>query len=114
MKDARNNIQLKDYEKEPCVHCDKYKTYQGHDGCLDELDGVMNACCGHGDVRLAYVQFYDGVVINGEDAITIQTILKNNKNNISLEQRLAFLTKSVEFLSENKFEYFSNLKGNNL
>ncbi len=43
----------------PCGHCGMHFTDEGHDGCLGELPGVMNACCGHGETRCAYVQFPD-------------------------------------------------------
>jgi hypothetical protein len=36
----------------------------------------MNACCGHGDIEDAYVQFLDGFSISGEDAIIILEVLK--------------------------------------
>jgi len=40
-----------------CNHCNLDPTKEGHDACLGTLPNVMNACCGHGDVNLAYVQF---------------------------------------------------------
>lgn len=40
-----------------CKHCDFAPNKDGHDACLGELPGVMNACCGHGDECDAYVQF---------------------------------------------------------
>ena len=48
---------LDGYGKENCKHCGLNRTEQGHDGCIGELVGVMNACCGHGEVKMAYVQF---------------------------------------------------------
>ena len=48
---------LDGYGKENCKHCGLNRTEQGHDGCIGELIGVMNACCGHGEVEHAYVQF---------------------------------------------------------
>ena len=109
-KDARNNERLYDWEKEPCKHCGKYKTYQGHDGCIGELDGLANACCGHGKISSAYVQFWDGTVISGEDAVTIQSILKRNKSDATLEYRLKFLKGNIPFFEENKFEQFKQNK----
>jgi len=49
------------------------------DECLGMLPGVANACCGHGDVREAYVQFLDGSVIRGYDAAVVQEILKSDR-----------------------------------
>lgn len=60
----------------PCRCCDKARTKEGHDGCLGELKGLSNACCGHGIIDDAYVQFLDGTIIKGEDAVVIQNILK--------------------------------------
>ena len=40
-----------------CGKCKKGPTKEGHDGCLGTLPGVMNACCGHGDINDAYVMF---------------------------------------------------------
>ena len=40
-----------------CNHCGVNCTPEGHDGCIGELPyPVMNACCGHGNDLLAYVQ----------------------------------------------------------
>ncbi len=48
-----------------CGNCNKHYTAAGHDGCLGKLNGIMNACCGHGDIEEAYVQFLDGFCIRG-------------------------------------------------
>lgn len=48
---------LSGYGKEICGHCGIKRTSDGHDGCIGTLSGVMNACCGHGEDRMAYVQF---------------------------------------------------------
>lgn len=48
---------LDGYEKDVCGHCNKKRTPEGHDGCIGTLKNVMNACCGHGEERVAYVQF---------------------------------------------------------
>jgi len=39
----------------PCIRCGRMPTRDGHDACLGYLDGVKNACCGHGVIR-GYVQ----------------------------------------------------------
>lgn len=44
----------------PCGHCGLPNRDDGHDACLGELPGVVNACCGHGDPRDAYLQFKGG------------------------------------------------------
>lgn len=103
--DARNNDKLTPYEKELCDHCGKYRTFEGHDGCLGELIGITNACCGHGNPKKAYVQFLDGTAIRGEDAVIIQNILKRNSQNYQdmnkeYQDRLNFLKGSVKFYEE--------------
>ena len=56
-----------------CGHCGEANTPEGHDGCLGTLScpirGVMNACCGHGHSRDAYVQFWDGSRLAGAEAL---------------------------------------------
>jgi len=52
-----------------CGHCQKPNTAAGHDGCLDTLPGVENACCGHGQERDAYVVFDDGTRLAGAEAV---------------------------------------------
>lgn len=64
------------WESRPCGHCGKHLTKEGHDGCLGTLKGVMNACCGHGEPNQAYVQFYDGCSIDGEQAYVILELTK--------------------------------------
>lgn len=68
---------LNGYEKEFCLHCKKHRTPEGHDGCIGTLKNVMNACCGHGETKHAYIQFnhkdYDSnpnkIRISGQDAL---------------------------------------------
>lgn len=77
---------LDGYSKEICGHCGLHRTKQGHDGCIGELDSVMNACCGHGETSAAYVQFDhpeyanepNKYLIQGREAIAL--INKSNKN----------------------------------
>ena len=47
----------------------KRNTKEGHDGCLGTLPGIMNACCGHGDIDEAYVQFDKENRIAGSAAV---------------------------------------------
>lgn len=60
---------LDGYGKSFCDHCKLHRTPEGHDGCIGTLDGVMNACCGHGEDRMAYVQFSPKHRIAGKEAI---------------------------------------------
>ena len=52
-----------------CGFCGLANTKEGHDGCLQTLPGVMNACCGHGVDREAYVQFDSGHRVSGAEAL---------------------------------------------
>lgn len=63
---------LSGLNKDVCGFCSLKRTPEGHDGCIGTLDNVMNACCGHGEIEMAYVQF------NHDD-------YKNNPNKIRLE-----------------------------
>ena len=67
------------YKDRPCGNCGKQYTKEGHDACLGTLKGLMNACCGHGENRDAYVQFLDKTSIHDEDAVVILNVLKRNK-----------------------------------
>ena len=53
----------------PCGVCGEFATPEGHDPCIGTLPGVMNACCGHGQVVEAYIQFPDGSDIRGVAAV---------------------------------------------
>lgn len=64
------------WESRPCRYCKRFNTVEDHDACLGTLPGVMNACCGHGCVDEAYVQFLDKTVVNGSAAVEVQEILK--------------------------------------
>jgi len=69
----------------PCAKCGLPPTPEGHDGCLGTLvnDGdkeIWNACCGHGDNRLAYIQYEDRSDIRGDDAIAEQARLRDNSD----------------------------------
>ncbi len=56
---------VKEQPDRPCGHCGLPNTPEGHDRCLGELPGVMNACCGHGERGESYVQFNNGVRLAG-------------------------------------------------
>jgi hypothetical protein len=55
-------------ENRACIKCDKFPTNEGHDYCMRNLVGIINACCGHG-VEEGYLQFEDGRVLRGNFTI---------------------------------------------
>lgn len=54
----------------PCGHCGRARSPEGHDGCLGTVPGVVNACCGHGEDRRAYVVLASGKRLGGTEAVT--------------------------------------------
>jgi hypothetical protein len=52
-----------------CGHCGLPPREDEHDPCHGELPGVDNACCGHGDISTAYVQFNTGETLRREAAL---------------------------------------------
>jgi len=57
----KDNLEIvsETYLNRKCGLCMRDRTKQGHDPCIANLANVKNACCGHGDIEDAYVQFYD-------------------------------------------------------
>lgn len=55
-----------------CGHCLLPGRSDGVDQCIGRLPGVMNACCGHGETRWAYVQFSPRLRIAGQVARAYQ------------------------------------------
>ena len=49
-----------------CDVCHIESTPEGHDGCIGTLPDVMNACCGHENPDHAYVQFWEGLTVDGQ------------------------------------------------
>ena len=47
-----------------CPACGKRRPATGHDPCIENLPGVINACCAHG-IADGYIQFADGRTIWG-------------------------------------------------
>ena len=62
-----------------CGYCGLPDSSEGHDGCLQTIDGVMNACCGHGSPDEAYIQYWDGSCIRGRTALTELTALRQRQ-----------------------------------
>lgn len=48
-----------------CAHCGLAWGESLHDPCLGTLEGVTQACCGHGNPSLAYRQYADGRIVAG-------------------------------------------------
>ena len=70
------NVPVKDDINISCGFCGQPKTKEGHDACLGTLPGLMNACCGHGNIKAAYIQFSDGYIIDGQCADIIINMVK--------------------------------------
>jgi hypothetical protein len=73
-----NKQAVKDFNR-PCGYCALESTKEGHDGCLGTLKGLMNACCGHGNINEAYIQLSNGSVIRGQKARDFIGKLKGGK-----------------------------------
>lgn len=58
-----------------CGHCRLPGRSDGMDQCIGRLPWVMNACCGHGETRMAYVQFSPRLRIAGRTARSYQWVL---------------------------------------
>jgi len=54
-------------EDRTCARCGMPPTKDGHDDCIANLPGVVEACCGHGTSE-PYVMFRGGETIRGEVA----------------------------------------------
>lgn len=48
-----------------CRKCGRMRGENGHDPCIANTPGVINACCGHGDPWSAYFQFSFGPSVRG-------------------------------------------------
>lgn len=59
-----------------CGYCRMSNNEVGHDACLGTLPNVINACCGHGREKEAYVQLINGEVMSGSEAVRLQQQLR--------------------------------------
>jgi hypothetical protein len=73
----KENLLNPSEHRKPCVKCGKLPTKEGHDACLGNLPGVIDACCGHG-VKEAYINFENGVTIRG--SLVTEFVQANLKN----------------------------------
>ncbi|HDZ24927.1 hypothetical protein LCGC14_1060700 [marine sediment metagenome] len=69
------------WKETPCGICGEKSTEEGHDKCIGTLPGVMNACCGHGQIDEAYVVFSDERILRGGNALDVISKLKGRKDN---------------------------------
>ena len=67
------------WENRPCGKCGEMFTTDGHDPCIANLPGVMNACCGHGNENEAYIQFDGGETIHGLAATQCQRSMTDRR-----------------------------------
>ncbi len=68
-----------------CLTCDKPAIRDGaeaYDPCIGKVHGAMNACCGHGTAKSAYIQFTNKDRIGGQDALDIMKIMKRVKEKV--------------------------------
>lgn len=70
------NRPVSSFPNRVCGYCNLPNRVDEHDACLGELPGVMNACCGHGAEREAYIQFNSGEIVRGSHALTIADAMK--------------------------------------
>ncbi len=75
------NKPVKDDINISCGHCGQPITKEGYDACLGILPEVINACCGHGNIQEAYIQFSNGIRAYGKDAFLIIKVLKRDLRN---------------------------------
>lgn len=66
---------VKNNPDRPCGHCGLSNTPEGYDGCLGHIEGAQNACCGHGEESIAYIQFKDKHLEGKEVTQHLGTIL---------------------------------------
>lgn len=62
-----NESVVETWKERSCGYCRMHNTVEGHDGCLGELPGIINACCGHGREEDAYLQFPDNSFVIGKE-----------------------------------------------
>lgn len=72
----KDGQKVSDNKNIQCGFCNLPNRDDGHDACIGELEGVMNACCGHGDKRIAYIQYKDGLIVQKDQALNIINLIK--------------------------------------
>jgi len=68
-----------DRQSRDCGSCALPNRKDEHDACIGELPGdVINACCGHGEVTEAYIQYSNKPSLRGVAAVTeMQALVKS-------------------------------------
>ncbi len=74
-----NGLSVIESDPRACTKCGRKSGYREPDLCLSKLPGVKNACCGHGDIKNAYIEFDNGIVVRGFE---IQIIKWDKKDNM--------------------------------
>jgi len=67
-----NNESIEEEPQRPCVRCGAVFSLNQPDACLGHIEGVRNACCGHGSSEEAYIQFHDKTCIRGFTEISFK------------------------------------------
>lgn len=57
-----------------CGKCGRLRGENGHDPCISNTPGVVNACCGHGDSGSAYFMFAFGPTVRGSQHSALTAI----------------------------------------
>src|SRR5699024_4237358 len=86
----------------PCGYCGKDNTKEGHGGCLGTLPNVMNACCGHGNINEAYVQYWDRTVVSGKEVIEIMEQGIEKMNNLLMKTKAWAKVRNLDTADPNK------------
>ncbi|MEQ8353815.1 MAG: hypothetical protein RH862_20220 [Leptospiraceae bacterium] len=72
-----------EWQSRPCGFCGLNRTAEGFDGCIGHIPGAINACCGHGQVACAYIQYAGGSEVRGKDAIPEIELYRSGAKNIA-------------------------------
>lgn len=91
------------WEKRPCGHCNKMNTPEGYDGCMGYIPNAINACCGHGNINEAYIQFEDKTI----RGVEVSEYLKESK---PLSCIVQFETKPIDDALKNLESAIGNIK----
>ena len=60
-----DGVQVSSDPSRICGKCNLVNRKDMCDPCLGKLEGVKNACCGHGERESSYIQFENGITVRG-------------------------------------------------